>query len=176
MSFICRSVVGLFASLMLASFAFAQAPATPGPEHEKLKALEGDWDATIKMPEGESKGTMTWKMELGGLWLTSDFSGEFAGQKFGGKGLETYDAAKKKYVAIWADSMSTTPLVMEGEFDEAGKVQTMTGEGPGPDGANTKFKTTTEHKDKDTLLWTMHMVGADGAATPMFTITYKRRK
>jgi hypothetical protein len=156
--------------------ALAQEPPKPGPEHEKFKEHAGTWDAIIKMGDAESKGTMVWKVDLGGLWLTSDFQGEFGGEKFSGKGLDSYDPAKKKYVGVWADSWSTSPMVSEGTYDEGGKVLTMTGEGPGPDGKPTKYKMTTEHKDKDTIFWTMFGPGPDGKEAPFMTISYKRRK
>src|SRR5262249_1249321 len=83
----------------------------PGPEHERLKKLEGTWDATVKTEQGESKGTMIYKMDLGGLWMVSDFKGEFGGQKFQGKGFDGYDPMKKKYVSVWVDSMSIAPML-----------------------------------------------------------------
>jgi hypothetical protein len=172
---VSRSWVAIAASLVFVPATPAQAP-QPGPEHQKLKELEGTWDAVIKMGEGESKGTTVWKMELGGLWLVSEFQGEVGGQKFSGRGFDGYDPIKKKYVAVWIDSMSNSPMVSEGSYDKDGKVLTMTGEGPGPDGNPTKYKMTTEHKDKDTLFWTMYGPGPDGKEAPMFTITYKRRK
>lgn len=161
---------------LVPAVALAQEPPKPGPEHEKLKQLEGTWDAILKMGPEESKGTMTWKMDLGGLWLVSEFEGEFGGQKFTGKGLDGYDPIKKKYVGVWVDSMSTSPMIAEGTYDKDGKVQTMTGEGPGPDGKPMKHKMTTETKDKDTLLWAMFGPGPDGKEGPMMSITYKRRK
>jgi len=130
----------------------------------------------VKFGQDESKARVTYKMDVGGLWLVSDFQGEFGGQKFQGKGLDSYDAAKKKYVGVWVDSMSTYPMVSEGEYDKDGKVLKMTGEGPGPDGKLAKYKTTTEHKDKDTMIFTMYSVGADGKDQPMMSITYKRSK
>jgi hypothetical protein len=156
--------------------ALAQAPVQPGPEHQKLKDMEGTWDAVMKMGEEESKGTMVWKMDLGGLWLVSEFQGDFGGQKFAGKGLDSYDPVKKKYVGVWVDSMSASPMVSEGTYDKDGKVLTMTGEGPGPDGKPSKYKMTTEHKDKNTLFWTLYGPGPDGKEAPMFSITYKRKK
>ncbi len=164
------------ASVLLAPVALAQPPQPkPGPEHALLKRLEGTWEATVKGRE-ESKGTMTYKMMLGGLWLVSDYQGEFMGQKFQGKGLETYDTAKKKYVGIWVDSMSTALMTYEGNFDKDGKVLTMTGEGPGEDGKPTKFKMVSEMKDKDTMVFTMSSPGKDGKEHTMMTITYKRKK
>src|SRR5262245_33879755 len=83
----------------------SQEPPKPGPEHEHLKQLEGTWDGTVKAGDQESKGTMTYKM-MGGFWLTSHFEGDFGGQKFEGRGIETYDPEKKKYVSAWSDSMA----------------------------------------------------------------------
>jgi hypothetical protein len=154
----------------------AQQPPKPGPEIEKLKALEGTWDATIKMQGGESKGTATYKMGVGGMWLVSDFEGDFGGMKFQGKGMDTYDAGKKKFVTVWVDSMSSSPMIMEGEYDKDGKVLTLIGEGPGEDGKPTKYKSVSQLKDKDTMLFTMSAVGKDGKDAEMMTITYKRKK
>jgi hypothetical protein len=156
--------------------AIAQEIPKPGPEHQKLKELEGTWDATVRMGPDESKGVARWKMDLGGLWLASEFEGEFAGMKFKGKGFDGYDPVKKKYVSVWVDSMSTSPMLSEGTFDKEGKVLTMVGEGPGPDGKPTKYRMTTEQKDQDTIEWTMFAPGPDGKEGPMFSITYKRRK
>ena len=151
----------------------AQEGPKPGPEHELLKKHEGTWDLTMKFEGGESKGTSTNKMELGGLWLVSNVESEFGGQKFTGKGLDTYDPVRKKYVAIFVDSMSTSPLVMEGTYDAAKKSMTMEGTGPGMDGKPTKYKTVSEMPDNDTIMFSMYMGNMD---KPGFTILYKRKK
>jgi Protein of unknown function (DUF1579) len=164
------------ASVLLVPAALAQEPPKPGPEHARLKKAEGTWDATVKFGDQESKGIMTYKMDLGGLWMTSDFKGEFAGQKFEGKGLDTYDAGKKKYINVWVDSMSTSPMIMEGAYDKDNKVLTLTGEGPGMDGKMVKYKGVLENKDNDTMVYTMSNPGKDGKDQVMMTITYKRKK
>ena len=156
-----------------AGAARAQEPAKPGPEHEHLKKYVGTWDATMKMGGADSKGTSTYKMDLGGLWLSSTFDGEVFGTKFQGKGMDTYDAAKKKYIGIWCDSMSTSPMVLEGTYDKEKKALTLEGDGPGPDGKPAKHKTVTEWKDDD--FFVMHMYMGD-VKEPMFTIEYKRKK
>src|SRR6266536_3395456 len=97
--------------------AVAQEPPKPGPEHKLLKNREGTWDTTLKAGDMEFKGAVTYKMELGGLWLVGSLESDLSGQKFYGKSMDTYDAGKKKYVGIWFDSMSTTPLTMEGRYD-----------------------------------------------------------
>lgn len=155
------------------SASFAQDFPKPGPEHDVLKKLVGTWDATMKFAGGESKGVMTYKMDLGGLWLLSSFEGEFGGQKFAGKGFDSFDPAKKKYVGVWVDNMVTTPLVLEGTFDAAKKAMTMTGDSTGPDGKPTKFKSVTTFRDDDNVTFDMYM-GDEKA--PSFSIIYKRKK
>ena len=168
-----RWLVAAVAFLATGPFAAAQEPPKPGPEHEMLKKWVGTWDTTMKMLGMESKGVATYKMELGGLWLASTFEGEIGGAKFSGKGFDTYDAGKKKFVGVWVDSMSTSPMMMEGTYDKAKKTLTMVGEGPGEDGKPTKHKTVSEMKDDDTVHFSMYM--GDGKE-PMFTILYKRKK
>jgi hypothetical protein len=171
-----RYAVPVVAALLVVGGAAVrgQQPPTPGPEHDVLKAMAGTWDTTMKIPGlGESKGTCAYKMELGGLWLTSAFEGEFAGQKFSGRGLDSYDAGKKKYVGIWVDSMGTTPLLMEGTYDAAKKTMTMSGDHPGPDGKLAKFKAVTVTPDADTIDFKMYV---DDGKEPAFSIVYKRKK
>ena len=78
------SLIGsiLFTLALAHVTAFGQGAPTPGPEHEHLKKLEGTWNAKIKMGDSESAATATYKMVCGGMWLMSDFQGEFDGQKF----------------------------------------------------------------------------------------------
>src|SRR5437773_323804 len=135
----CLSAAAL-AALLVIPAARAQEPPKPGPEHDELKKLEGTWDTTMSMAGKDSKGVATYKMDLGGLWLNSTYEGEIAGGKFKGHGMDSYDTNKKKYVGVWFDSMSTSPMIMEGTFDKEKKMLTMTGEGPGMDGKPAKHK------------------------------------
>jgi hypothetical protein len=151
----------------------AQEPARPGPEHEILKKMVGNWDMTMKLGGMESKGTVTYAMELGGLWLVGNVERDAGGEKFSGRGFDTFDAAKKKYVAVWADSMSTRPTTMEGTYDAATKTTTMTGEGPGTDGKPTKYRSVSTWKDDNTVVYNM-FVG--DSKDPVLTITYTRKK
>jgi hypothetical protein len=162
--------VAALAAVLAAPAAQAQ---QPGPEHEELKKQVGTWDTTMRMMGAESKGTATYTMELGGLWLVSSFEGDLGGAKFTGKGLDTYDPGRKKYIGIWCDSMSTAPLVMEGTHDKATKTTTMVGEGPGMDGKPTKYKAVSVMPDNDTINFSMYV--GDGK-DPAFTILYKRKK
>jgi hypothetical protein len=165
------------ASLVLAQSGTAQQPPQPGPELALLKRLVGDWDTSVKFGDKEGKGIMTYKMELGGLCLVSEFKGEFAGAKFEGKGMDSYDGMKKKYVSVWADSMASGLSMSEGTADQDGKVRTMLGDGPpGPDGKPTKMKSVTEMKDDDNFVLTMSTTDKDGKDQVMGVITSKRKK
>lgn len=163
----------IVAALVFAPVVSAQEPPKPGPEHEVLKKMVGDWTMTLKAGGMESKGTTTYKMELGGLWLTSKMECDLFGMKFAGHGTDGYDATRKKYVGVWVDTMSNSPMLMEGAYDKATKTLTMVGDGPGPDGKPTKHKTVSTLTDDDTINFAMYM--GDGKE-PMFTIVYKRKK
>jgi hypothetical protein len=121
----------------------------------------------------EHKGTVTFKMELGGLWLVGSLQSDLGGQKFYGKSLDTYDARKGKYVGVWFDSMSTTPLTMEGTYDKGKKTLTMVGKGLGMDGKPAKWRSVSRMPDNDTVVMTMYI---GGGKDPAFTVTYKRKK
>jgi hypothetical protein len=170
-----RSFLSLVA-VVLAGSAFAQEMPKPGKEHELLKKHEGTWEVTMTAggQESKDKGTATYKMDLGGFWLLSTFEGTMEGQKFSGKGTDGYCPIKKKYVSVWTDSMSPSPVVMQGDFDEKAKTLTMTGEGPDMmSGKMAKYKSVTTYPDADTMVFSMTM---GDAKEPMFTMTYKRKK
>ena len=166
----------LAAALCAVLVSHAQAPVSPGPEHEALKKLAGEWTATVKSPEGEVPGTMTARMEMGGLWLSSEFRSTFMGQPFVGRGLDTYDPATRKHVSVWVDSMITRPLVFEGTMDPTRKTLTMTAEGTGMDGKPARFKSVSHYPDADHQHFTLYQVGADGSEQKMISIEYVRKK
>jgi hypothetical protein len=179
-----KLVHGMTLSLVLVvgSLAAAQeAWPKPGPEHEALKQLAGNWDAKIKCttPDGEvseSTGTYTAKIDVGGYFLVTDFKGKMMGMDFQGHGINGYDPYKKKYTGTWVDSMSPALYSVEGEFDKAGKLFTEKMEGPAPDGTPMKFRMTTEIKDPNTLVQKMYMQGPDGKEMLGMETTYTRKK
>ncbi|MDZ4779214.1 MAG: DUF1579 domain-containing protein [Planctomycetia bacterium] len=174
-----RQLMALLCLFCAATYATAQEPALPqpGPEHKLLAGTVGTWDYELKMEGAPEtfKGTSVSKMDLGGLWLVTEVAGDFGGVKFHGKGLGGYDTGKQKFVSLWADSMSTAPVVLEGEYDAKAKTMTMTGEGPGMDGKPTKYKETTTYSDKDHQTFKMYQFNGDREALKM-TIEYTRKK
>jgi hypothetical protein len=172
-----QSTLACIAALVVsASTSLCHAQFAPGPEHAKLKPMVGVWDAEMSAAGAEpSKGMVTYKMALGGMWLESDFKGEFAGQEFSGKGMDSYDAMSKQYVSVWMDSMTGYATVFKGNYDDAGKVLTMHAESVGPDGAPVKMKSVSTEVDADHMTFRMYMV-AGGDDVEIMTIKYSRRK
>jgi hypothetical protein len=165
--------MALVVAAVLAGSALAQDVPKPGPEHKMLAKMEGTWETTLKFGDKEYKGTATFEMQLGGLWLAGSREMDVDKQKFHGKSMDSYDAKKKKYVSVWFDSMSTYPMTMEGTYDEKKKTLTMTGDGVDHEGKAAKWKSVSEKKDDDNLV--MHMYVGD-VKEPSFTVTYKRKK
>ncbi|WP_406695850.1 DUF1579 domain-containing protein [Singulisphaera sp. Ch08] len=171
-----NAILGTVICLSAASLSFGQEFPKPGPEHEKLKELEGTWDAVMAMGSEKSKATATYKSICGGMWMESDFQGDLGGFKFQGHGLDGYNQKKKKYVGVWVDSLETAPLHFEGDYDPKTKLMVMTGESIDADGKTQKFKNTTETKDKDHFTFRMYMIKPDGNEQLSFTVEYTRRK
>jgi hypothetical protein len=183
----CRSglILAALAVVSLAGVARGQEgfePPKPTKEHKELESEVGTWDATVKTwidPSGdpmESKGVETNKLMPGGLWLLSEFKGDFGGMAFEGRGQTGYDPHKKKFIGTWIDSMTNGMMVMEGTYDE--KSHTMTFTGTMFDEmrkADTKFKMVSVAKDENTRVATMYTVDG-GKEVKNMEITYKKRK
>jgi uncharacterized protein DUF1579 len=161
-----RIVLVVLAMVGLAGFAGGQDK--PTPEKAYLEHFVGNWDATVKMMGNESKATETCRLEAG-MWLISDFKGEFGGQKFVGHDVMGFDTSKKKFTGVWVDSMGPSLTPYEGTLDASGKVLTAI-----MDASGQKMKNVTKIVDKDTT--TFEMYNPETAKEPMMTITYKRKK
>jgi hypothetical protein len=159
----------------------------PTKEHERLKRDVGAWDAVIKstMPgpdgkteESESRGVEINRLMTGGLWLITDFRGEFGGMPFHGHGIGGYDPVKKKYVSTWADTFSTSLMVTEGEYDEKTGELTSTGETVDPASGQklkTRMVSKSEGDDKRSMVMFMQIPGAGDELVKVMEISYTRR-
>lgn len=170
-----HTLFGVVVCLVAVRTSFAQEPPKPGPEHEKMKEMEGTWDTVMDAQGQQSKGTAKYKSVNGGLWLTSDFEGDLGGMKFQGHGIDGYDQTKKKYVSVWTDSMNTAPMMMEGDYDAKNKMVVFKGEMPMGEN-KVKVKSTNEVPDKNHMTFKMYLLAPDNSEQLMFTINYTRRK
>lgn len=178
-----QTATGLVIIFGIMSTACAQFPKA-SKEHEILKLEEGNWDAEVTMfmgpagpysPPHKSKGKESNRM-IGDFWIVSDFTGEFEGMKFTGRGQFGYDPAKKKYVGTWIDSFSPNDTKMVGTWDAEKKTMTYETSGVGMDGNPSKGKNVVVYGD-DSRKMTMYVAapGTDQLIKVM-EITYTRAK
>jgi hypothetical protein len=154
----------------------------PGPEHEVLKQDAGTWDAVVEVymqpgaAPATSKGVETNVMGCGGLCVVTDFKSDMMGTPFEGRGMSTWDPAKKKYVGSWTDSMSTGLAISEGTWDA--QTRTFTGwmEGPDMTGRTVRTKMVGEYKPDGTRVFTAYGAPENGKEPIQMRITYTRRK
>jgi hypothetical protein len=159
-----------------------EALAAPGPEHQKIASLAGEWETEARCymtgPDTPTvtKGTCKGKMILGGRFLQEEFEGDMMGKKFHGSGLLGYDKFNQKYIDTWIDDMGTGIFVTEGNFDASGKVLTLNGKMDDPmtgeKGKEMRLVTRILSPDKHTF--EMHDV-ALGDKGKMMEITYTRK-
>ena len=111
----------------------AEVASSPGPAHQALEPLVGDWNAEVKMwmapdaPPTITKGSAKSAWTLKGRFVRQEFNGEFMGKPFRGIGFTGYDNVRQTYRSVWIDDMSTTMVTSEGEADTGGKVITLRG-------------------------------------------------
>jgi len=116
--------------------------AAPGPEHDRLKPFEGTFRAEVKIWMGpgdpmESTGTMINAFDLGGRFLRQDYQRDATAgphANFEGRGFWGFNSVSKLYEGFWIDTTSTIMQTESGTLDDSGKVWTMTGEMPDPQG------------------------------------------
>ena len=163
--------------LFCCTVCLAQSFPQPGPEHERLRKMEGTWDVVLTLPGNmKAKGTMTCKMECGGLWLARDTETKLGGLTFHVKALDGYDPVNKKYVSVQFDSMTTVPMMLEGKMDDKTKTLTQTGEARDFDGSPEQVKSVLKHIDDDHQSVEVYRVYPDGKEARHLTIEYARRK
>lgn len=152
----------------------------PGPQHDMILELAGNWDAVVVMPgpdgnEQRSKGSMRTE-KLGAFHTVDQFEGEMMGAPFHGRGINSYCPLRKQYVSTWVDSMGPSPIQLTGSYDAAKKELTMTGECVGMSGKLEPMRTVTRYADADHYTFSMFGPGPDGKEMKHMTIEYSRKK
>ena len=154
--------------------------AKPSAEHKLFDKDVGEWDAVVDVYAGptptSSKGKMTSRLTCGGLWLVSDY---VADSGFSGHGMWTWDAAKKKYVGVWADHVMSFLAPGEGTWDPATKTMTFWYEAKIGD-KTVRWRQTTQLVDENTQLFKSFMPesagGPEDAPKEMMKVVYTRRR
>jgi hypothetical protein len=142
---------------------------TPGPEHQRLASLAGDWtwNSTFWMAPGgpgeKSEGTMTAQPIMDGRYVIEQWNGTVMGGPFEGRSLSGYDNAKKQHWSVWVDNMSTGAMTSWGGYDESGQTMTMSGQFVDPmSGQEKTSRSVMRHVDENHFILEMFGPGPDG--------------
>lgn len=150
----------------------------PSAEMEPLFASIGNWNATVKMaaanghPASEDKATDKATPVCGGNWIWCDFNGTIMGGPFEGHGIDGYDAAEKKYVSYWIDTMSCVLMRTSGTHDAAKKTCTLDGTSLDEQGKPMTVHQVLTAPDANTRI--LNMTFKSPSSTEQMEITYKK--
>lgn len=155
--------------------------ATPGPEHQALAAMAGNYDLKVKgwqaagSPPEESVGTAVRSTALGGRVMVEEVHGNMMGMPFEGHGMSGFDNVTGKYWSTWTDSMGTGLMVSEGTCD-AQKACTFNGSWNDPVKKGKINARMTTHWTSPTVeVFEMYGPGKDGKEFKMMEITYTKK-
>ena len=157
--------------------------ATPGPQHEMLKKMAGEWNAKVtsqmdpSQPAQVENSTSTQTMLMDGRYCQEVVSGQMMGQPFSGMGLTGYDNVLGKYVSTWNDNLGTGIMTSTGTPDASGKVITWVGVMSDPmTGKASKERMVTTIVDNDHHTFEMYGTPPGGKKEmKMMTIEYSRK-
>jgi len=115
-----------------------EAAGKPGPGHQALNALVGDWKAEVKCwmdPSGSpevSQGTAKASWKFNGRFLEEEFHGQMMGRPFTGRTLLGFDNTKQTFNSVWVSDTQTSMFTSEGKGDSGNKVITLEGKASCP--------------------------------------------
>jgi hypothetical protein len=160
--------------------ALAQEPIPQAPQHKQLQKMAGTWDATMTLmgPDGspmECAGVMVTRKHTD-YFTVDEFQADLGGVKFVGHGTNGWCPVRKKHFTTWCDSMSPTPLIAWGDYDEAKKELALAGECMGMSGKLEPCRVVTKFVDDDHASFAMYGKGPDGEEMRFVQIEYVRRK
>lgn len=155
---------------------------SPGPMHQLLNKMVGDWKVTTNMPnpmtgeETSSVGSAKIESLLGGRYFKTTQKGEMMGMPFEGIGIDAYDNVAKEFITIWIDNMGTGITTMKGKMNETTKHVEYSGEGLDPmTGQQIKYRSVSRIINEDTFEFDMFL-SQNGQEMKMFNQKYERVK
>lgn len=141
-------------------------PVEPTAQHRWLERFVGRWESTSTCSMNPAQPVQGHGEEvvrsLGGLWVVAEGRGEMGPMSMNYLMTLGYDAAKKKFVGIWVDSVTGVMWNYQGSVDETTNTLTLESEGPMPDGSTVKMRDTTVFVDANHRTFTSEMQGPDG--------------
>ncbi len=154
----------------------------PGPAHEKLGKLVGEWTTKSKLtaagaPAEETEGKSKFLTVLGGRFLHEEHQGTMMGMPLQSAKLVGYNNGSKKYEAVWTYTLGTGMMTMTGASDDNGKTIKFDAAWDNAIGMRETIKIIYTFVDDDNF--TITMGGGkmpDGSDGPEMEMTYTRKK
>lgn len=153
---------------------------TPGPQHEMLAGMIGEWDGDITMwmdptqPPQNYEGTVVYESIFDGRYVVGNYSSTMMGMPFSGMDVNGYDNIKKVFFTFWIDNMGTGTMYVEGNFNEETNSINYTGETVDLTGEKMKVRQVVKLIDKDNSIFEMYFDKGQGEMKTM-EIVYKRK-
>lgn len=158
----------------------AAAPFVTGKEHQFLADLAGDWDAELHMidPSGTEQLSKGWlhRVRVGDYHTADRFEGDAMGIKMVGHGVNSFCTVSRKFKTTWIDTMTPSPMVLEGDYDATKRELVMTGLAFGPSGKLEPCRSVTTIHDAHRYTWTFSASMDNGSEVPCLRVEYTRRK
>lgn len=151
----------------------------PGPQHEMLARMGGDWKAVMQgtMPGEEpmlSEGRMHVSEIFDGKFMGQEYTGQFMGMPFDGLGVYGFSTMTGKFQYCWFDSFGTHLYYAEGEAGDGGDSLVFHGKEPNPEGGEmVDFRDDFKWASDDEYTMTRTYVTPDGEFEG-FHITFTR--
>jgi len=155
----------------------------PGPDHERLDALIGEWTTTIKQwtgPESEAAeltGTTTSRWILDGRFVEERAeNGTSQGGRYESLGYLGYDRQTELYERFWMTNSSTGVFTERGRYDPDANVIRMEGSEMAP-GSGVVILTASELKIESPSrhVLTAYATGIDGVRWKQLEIVYTKK-
>ena len=154
----------------------------PGPAHEKLAKLAGDWTSksTLSFPGAQAEateGTSKIMVVMDGRFIQQEDTGTMMGTPFKSAHLMGYNNGSKKYEAVWTYTLGTSMLMMTGTSDDDGRTIKCSAAFENEIGATEKLNVTYNFADADHF--TVILDGGkmpDGSPGPVMEMVYTRKK
>lgn len=155
----------------------------PGPEHQQIGKVVGEWDVACTMwcqpgqPPEKSVGINTFTAKHDGRYVKGRYTGTFQGQPFTGHSTNGFDRAAKRYFTTWCDSMGTGFLYLTGTSADGGKTITYSGEMVCPISGPLFVRQVETHQSDDhftTVMYQSPMGG--GEESKSMELSYTRRR
>lgn len=160
--------------------------ASPGPQHEQLKAMAGQWTVAGKFrmtpdqPWEESKSESRGEMLMGGRFLQQHFTGEpMMGMptSFEGLGFMGFDNQKQKFVSVWMDNMGTMIMTGEGTYDAASKTLSLRSDFVDPmTNQKSYMRSVYKMESADKYVLSAFGPGPDGKEFQMMELVHTKKK